>query len=147
MINFPGLAGKGAWEEAQVDSYASQWEDFLHEIHPYFLVKAKIRQGDLEKLKREVYLPAVKKHFPFFIRAIKSSGSGYVVSSGLTYVDLPIAEYTADLVKEEPKILEPYPELVGHKEKVHSQPELKKWLETRPPSEQLAAASPSFFKK
>lgn len=104
----------------------------MNEIRPYFIVKVGFGEGDLEKLKNDVFLPAIKKHFPIFVKAIKTSGSGYIVASGLTYVDLPVAEFVSDLLSQEAKLLDDYPELVAHKNKVHSQPELKKWRETRP---------------
>ena len=131
-----GLAGKTAWEEAEVDALADQWKDFINEIRPYLAVLFGREQGDLEKLKNDVYLPAVKKHFPLFVKALKTSGSGYLVGSGLTWVDLHLAELMASMIDEkDPKILDDYPELREHFKKVHSQPEIKKWRESRPKSE------------
>ena len=89
-------------------------------------------QGDLEKLKEEVFVPAVKKNFPFFVNALKKTGSGYLVGQGLTYVDLPVAEFVANLDEKVPAFVDQFPELRAHYQKVHSNPDLKKWRETRP---------------
>ena len=127
-----GLSGKNAWEEAQVEALADQWKDFTNEIRPYARVVMGMAEGDLEKLKNDVFLPAVQKHLPFFVKALKESGSDYLFGDSLTYVDLPVAEYIGLMEEKNPETLENFPELKQHREKVHSNPELKKWRETRP---------------
>lgn len=131
-FKFSGLAGKGAFEEAQVDAYLDQWKDFMTEIRPYVVVLLGFQQGDLAKLKDDVFVPAAKKHFPLFVNALKKSGSGYLAPSGLTFADLPIAEFIANLEEKAPELVDQFPELREHYKKVHSNPELKKWRETRP---------------
>lgn len=46
MKKVPGYAGKGAFEEALVDSFADQIKDYQSEIQPFFSVAAGFKEGD-----------------------------------------------------------------------------------------------------
>uniref|UniRef100_A0A8R1DKL7 glutathione transferase n=1 Tax=Caenorhabditis japonica TaxID=281687 RepID=A0A8R1DKL7_CAEJA len=126
------LNGKTAWEEAQVNSIADQFKDYLNEIRSYFVVKMGYGQGDVDALFKDVFLPAFKKNYTFFSNFLKASGSGYLVGDSLTFVDLLVAQHSADLLSANANALDAFPEFKTHQEKVHSDPKLKKWLETRP---------------
>lgn len=51
-------------------------KDYKTEIIPYLEVLAGEEEGDLEKLKETLFKPAVEKHYAFFTKLIKASGSG-----------------------------------------------------------------------
>ena len=130
---FSGFAGKNAWDEAQVDALSDQFKDFCKSFQPYIAAIFGVGEGDKEKLKEEVFLPAAKTNLPYFVRALKNSGSGYLVGDSLTYMDLMIAELTSSFFeKNAPEVLDEFPEMRKHYKKVQSHPDLKKWIETRP---------------
>lgn len=130
--DFLGLAGQNSWEEAQVNELYDQWNDFLMEVTPYAAVRRGFQEGDKERLKKEVFLPAVKRHFPYFVEVLKKNDTGYFVGNRLSHLDLRVADFVNHLDSKSKKLINHYPELRKHKEKVHSIPELKAWLEIRP---------------
>ncbi|CCD69254.1 putative glutathione S-transferase 8 [Caenorhabditis elegans] len=127
-----GINGKCAWEEAQVNSIADQFKDYRNEVRPYVMVKMGFAEGDLDALSKDVFLPGFKKHYGFIYNFLKTAGSGYLVGDSLTFVDLLIAQHTADILSTDPALLEEFPQFKAHQEKVHSNANIKKWLETRP---------------
>ena len=127
-----GLAGSSSWEEAQIDALAEQWKDFLNEIQPYVSAEVGMGPGNPERLKEDVFIPAVKKNFPFFEKTLKENGTGYLVGDSLTYVDLPVAEMCANLHQRCAHVFDDWPELRDHYKRVHGNTELKRWRETRP---------------
>ncbi|ETN78539.1 hypothetical protein NECAME_10312 [Necator americanus] len=70
-----GFAGKSPFEEALVDSIADQYKDYFNEIYPFIRVAFGFEQGDLEKLTKEVFLPAREKFFGFMTKFLKKSNS------------------------------------------------------------------------
>ncbi|PAV60687.1 hypothetical protein WR25_14443 [Diploscapter pachys] len=127
-----GLAGKDAYEEGVCDSIVDQFNDFFGETLPYKRVAWGFLQGDKEKLKQEIYVPAVKKHMPLFVNFLKNNKSGYLVGDGLTWADIVIAYGMGDLDEADSELLDDFPELRTHYKKIHSLPKLKEYLEKRP---------------
>ncbi|CAB04293.1 glutathione transferase [Caenorhabditis elegans] len=131
-----GFNGKSRWEEAQVNSLADQYKDYYAEARPYLAVKLGYTEGDAEALYTSVYLPVFKKHYGFFVNALKASGSGFLVGNSLTFIDLLVAQHSADLLgREKSDLFNDVPEMKAHSEKVQSIPQIKKWIETRPASD------------
>ncbi|RCN49312.1 glutathione S-transferase protein [Ancylostoma caninum] len=127
-----GLAGKSPFDEAVVDSLADQHSDFRVEIKPYFYTAIGMREGDLEQLKKEVLLPACEKFFGFLTKFFKQNPSGFLVGDSVTWVDVLISESIATLLSFAPELLDGYPEVKAHMEKVRAIPNLKKWIENSP---------------
>ncbi|KAE9552110.1 hypothetical protein FO519_004690 [Halicephalobus sp. NKZ332] len=104
-----GLAGKTDLEAAQIHACVEFIRDFLREIRPYLLVKLGKSEGDLEKLKKDVFLPKLEVTMKKLCSILKSSGNGYLFKSGLTYADFILTElvylllqHEKDEVSEEP---------------------------------------------
>ncbi|EFO91390.1 CRE-GST-30 protein [Caenorhabditis remanei] len=134
-----GINGRCPWEEAQVNAIADQFKDYFNEIRTYNLVKMGFAEGDSEKLYADTFLPNFKKNFQFFTNFLKSSGAGFLIGDSLTWVDLLIAQHTSDLLSDSgsvfaasSSIFDDFPELKAHQKKIHSIPNIKKWIETRP---------------
>ncbi|VDM68458.1 unnamed protein product [Strongylus vulgaris] len=127
-----GFAGKTPFEEALVDSIADQWKDFMKEIQPMVKVALGFEEGDLDKLTKEIFLPARDKFFGYMTKFLKKNKSGYLVGDSLTFADLYLAEYFSEFAKKIPGLFDGFPEMKAHAEKVRSNPILKKWIETRP---------------
>ncbi|VDL82880.1 unnamed protein product [Nippostrongylus brasiliensis] len=128
-----GFAGKDAFESAVIDSLADQLTDYRVEIKPWFYVAAGFSQGDAEKLKKEVLLPARDKFLGFITKFLKKNAAhGYLVGDKISWADVLIAEHTSDLFKRVPEYLDGFPEVKAHMEKIHQNPKIKKWRESRP---------------
>ncbi|CAJ0606960.1 unnamed protein product [Cylicocyclus nassatus] len=127
-----GYAGKTPFEEAVVDSIADQMKDYMVEIKPFLKVVWGFEEGDLEALKKDVFLPARGKLFLFISKFLKGNPSGFLVGDSLTWADLYLAEHVAVFGEQFPEMLEGYPEIKAHSERIHSHPLLKNWIETRP---------------
>ncbi|KAL6725757.1 hypothetical protein Aduo_007788 [Ancylostoma duodenale] len=127
---FGSFAGKSPFEQAVVDSIADQHKDFINEIRPFLRVSMGYEQGDVEKLAKEIYLPAREKFFGFMTKFLRESKSGYLVGDSLTFADLYLAETSSESAKNFP--YDGFPEVKAHAEKVLSNPALKKWIATRP---------------
>ncbi|CAJ0598692.1 unnamed protein product [Cylicocyclus nassatus] len=127
-----GFSPKCPFEEALVDSLMDQYKDFMNEIRPLLMVVMGFAQGDIDKLTKDVFVPARDKFFGFMTNFLKKNGSGYLVGSSITIADLLLAEFSAEVAKKIPTLYDGYPEIKAHAEKVRSNPALKKWIETRP---------------
>ncbi|CAP39343.2 Protein CBR-GST-38 [Caenorhabditis briggsae] len=103
---------------------------------PYLAVKLGYTEGDADTLYKTVYLPAFKKHYGFLSKALKSSGHGFLVGDSLTWIDLLVAQHSADLLKREGESLfDEYPEMKTHSQDVQRIPQIAKWIEKRPVSD------------
>lgn len=127
-----GISRNNSWEEAQIDSLSDQFKDYRLEARPYFRVKMGFGDGDVDKLKSEVVLPALNKMYSIFTKYVKDSGSGYLFGDALTWIDLAVAQHSADLLESDGTILNEFPEMKEHQKKIHNIPNIKKWIEERP---------------
>ncbi|PAV80071.1 hypothetical protein WR25_25892 [Diploscapter pachys] len=126
------LTGKDEYEAAVCDSIVDQYNDFINEIMPYKRVALGFLEGDKDKLRQDVYIPAIKKHFPFFVSFLKNNKSGFFVGDRLTWVDITLAHAFSTMDKTDSELIKDYPELSDHYRKIHSLPKIKEYLEKRP---------------
>ncbi|CAK5034112.1 unnamed protein product [Meloidogyne enterolobii] len=131
LSNKFGLAGKDEWEKAKIIEIFDFYKDVYNETAPYIYAKAGFREGDVDKLRKDVFLPAAERVFPLFVKLLAESGSGFFVKSGLTYVDFVLAEFFEMVRSLEPEVVGKYKELIAFIDKVHSVPKLKTYFSTR----------------
>ncbi|GMR45238.1 hypothetical protein PMAYCL1PPCAC_15433 [Pristionchus mayeri] len=128
-----GFYGNTPFESAWVDALADQMKDFLAEMRPYFAVAMGMVEGDKEKMKNEVALPAIKKHFSLLEKVAKENGAnGHFVGSSLTYVDLLVSDFIYSVDSMIPGFINEYPAVAAVRTKVVNTPKLKEWIEKRP---------------
>ncbi|KAK6738896.1 hypothetical protein RB195_020785 [Necator americanus] len=127
-----GYTGKTPFEEALVDSVTDQIKDYMFEIRPFQVIVMGFVAGDLEALKKDLFLPARKKLFNYMKKFLNESSSGYLVGDSLTWADLYLAEHVAVYGEMFPEMLEGFPEIKAHSQKVRSNKLLKKWIASRP---------------
>ncbi|GMS94978.1 hypothetical protein PENTCL1PPCAC_17153, partial [Pristionchus entomophagus] len=128
-----GFYGANAFEAAWVDALADQAKDFLSEMRPYFVIAMGMAEGDKDKAKAEIALPAIKKHFDLFEKAAKDNGSnGHFVGSKLSYVDILISEFVFSIDSFMPGSFDAFPTVLAVRAKVTSIPAIKEWIEKRP---------------
>ncbi|KAI1711871.1 putative glutathione S-transferase 6 [Ditylenchus destructor] len=126
-----GLAGKDNWEQAKVDEISDFHSDVAMDLQPYLYVVAGFHQGDRDGLRKAVFLPGVEKHFPVYVNILKQSGSGFFISSGLTWIDFVISEYMTTIKHFEPAILDKYPTITKFVRKVQSLPQIFDYVANR----------------
>ncbi|VDL82879.1 unnamed protein product [Nippostrongylus brasiliensis] len=128
-----GFAGKDDFESALIDSLGDQYTDYRAEMKTFYYTALGFMTGDLDKLKTEVLLPAREKFLGFVTKFLKkNAASGYLVGDKISWVDVLVAEHVSDMINRVPEYLEGFPEVEAHMKKVRANPQLKKWIETRP---------------
>lgn len=73
----------------------------------------------------------MEKYFPIYEKKFAGSTSGFVAPSGLTYVDFMVAEFFTTIYNVHPEVLARYPSAEKHRQRVHSDPRVKKYVEGR----------------
>jgi len=86
------LEGKDSWEVAKLDELHELTNEFHDSVMDYFYVLMGVMPGDKDKLRQEKFTPAWNQYTPHFEQALKDSGSSFYAKSGLTYIDLIMAE-------------------------------------------------------
>nr|CAD2171123.1 unnamed protein product [Meloidogyne enterolobii] len=131
LSNKFGLAGKDDWEKAKIIEIFDFYRDVFNELAPYNYAKWGVREGDVDQLRKTVFLPCAERAFPLFVKLLAESGSGFFGSSGVTYVDFVLAEYFEAVRSIEPEVIGKYKELTDFVAKVYAEPKLKTYLSTR----------------
>ncbi|KAL3080598.1 hypothetical protein niasHT_036544 [Heterodera trifolii] len=127
-----GLAGKDEWEKAKANEIMDFQKDANTDLVPYLMVKMGYKEGDLDKLRGEVFEPTAKRILPLFVKLLKESGSGYMLKSGLSMVDFQVANFLYTITKLEPETINAHPKLIKYVDHVHALPKLQKYLKQRP---------------
>jgi len=126
-----GLGGKDEWQRAKIDEIADLQKDLAQELSVYVGTALGMRDGDKSALRKEIYLPAVNRIFPVYVRGLKESGSGFLTSSGPTWIDFFVEEYLVTLHGIEKKLFKKYPELETFANRIQSVPQLVSYMSTR----------------
>ena len=129
------LAGKDDIESAFLDSLADLYKDFWSEASVYIYTVAGYRQGDKDQIYNEKFVPAVEKFFPFFVKSLKESDSGFFAKSGVSWVDFHVANSVQTILNLASDVLKNYPEILEHHKRVHGLPQLQKYLTSRKESQ------------
>ncbi|KAE9554223.1 hypothetical protein FO519_002587 [Halicephalobus sp. NKZ332] len=124
------LAGKDELEIAHVNAIADFQNDLMNATVPY-IVGVLTESKDLEERKKTLK-ENVEKYWPKLVQLLRASKSAYFADSGLTWVDFFVAEYTDTAAKLFPSLGSKYPDLIQHSSRIHSIPQLQKYLDTRP---------------
>ncbi|PAV63435.1 hypothetical protein WR25_22598 [Diploscapter pachys] len=128
-----GYAGKTPLEEATVDALADLMKDFFQEAGPFYMVQRdKMAPEELEQKKKEFFDPAAEKLFKYFEKYLKQSKSGFFVDSGVTWIDLFVADQLITIESIDAKSLDGHPEMLKLRDQVLAIPEIKEWIAKRP---------------
>uniref|UniRef100_A0AC34RRA4 Glutathione S-transferase n=1 Tax=Panagrolaimus sp. JU765 TaxID=591449 RepID=A0AC34RRA4_9BILA len=133
LANRFGYAGKDEFEKALalVDSTADFFREGIKSTWDYFLVNCGWKEGDKDKLYKEGLVPALDAVFAYVKKQVDKSGSGFIAPSGLTWVDLFIAENVMLYLDGVPDFEKNYPFAVEYQKRVHSYPKIKDYAESR----------------
>uniref|UniRef100_A0AC34QJ98 GST C-terminal domain-containing protein n=1 Tax=Panagrolaimus sp. JU765 TaxID=591449 RepID=A0AC34QJ98_9BILA len=97
----------------------------------YLIVTAGRAEGDKDALYKEKFLPALEKTFPYIEQVLKKSGSGFIAPSGLTWVDLFIAEISTTIFNYVPEIATKFPFAAEYQKRVYDHPKIKDYIASR----------------
>ncbi|KAI6233737.1 hypothetical protein M3Y99_00889100 [Aphelenchoides fujianensis] len=126
-----GLNGKSELEAAQLDSTAELFRDFIDKALPYLQVVGGFRPGDAEKLRKELFLPAIEQFGPQLEKKLKDAGSGWFGRSGVSWVDFYVGEVIRTAKQHEAEVLKKCPLLMAHNEKLYQLHALQSYLKQR----------------
>ncbi len=68
---------------------------------------------------------------PVYEKKLKASPSGYLMPSGLTWIDFTVADCFSTLHGMHPEAMAKYPEVEKHRQRVLSHPKVKSYVEGR----------------
>nr|CAD2189460.1 unnamed protein product [Meloidogyne enterolobii] len=122
------LGGKNEWEEAKAMEISCLCDEMAYVVGPYVGAKLGFREGDVEQLRKDVFLPAIERYFPLYEKRLEESNSGFILPSGLSFVDFSVAHFTGMMIEMEKDIMAKYPKLVDFSRRIHSLPQLKEYL-------------------
>ncbi|CAK5020545.1 unnamed protein product [Meloidogyne enterolobii] len=122
------LAGKDEWEEAKAMEIIFLNDEMGVAVGPYIGAKFGFREGNVEQLRKDVFLPAIERYFPLYEKRLEESNSGFILASGLSFVDFSVAHFTGMMIEMEKDIMAKYPKLVDFSTRFYSLPQLKEYL-------------------
>ncbi|KAI6176327.1 Glutathione S-transferase [Aphelenchoides bicaudatus] len=125
------LAGKDAFEEAQVDAVSDYHKDGNNQMAQHFGVIAGRVPGDKDAATKEV-LTKVEERLPTYKKLLDQSGSGFFVKSGVTWVDFFIAESFVTLNNMVPNFFSKHSWVKDYVNRVHNLPQIKDYIAKRP---------------
>ncbi|KAH7712814.1 GST-9 protein [Aphelenchoides avenae] len=126
-----GLVGVDEWEQTTVDAIADWVKDIGIEVYPYMATTFGFKEGDVDKLRNEIFNPAMRTLTSKLEELLTASGSGFLVQSGYTWVDFLAAEALNAYEGAAPRLLDKHPKLKAYKGRVYSIPKIKDYTENR----------------
>lgn len=123
-----GLAGKDSWEQALVDQYMGLIEDMFTEIVKVFFEKDEEKKKELQKNLQDVVFP---KFLGLFDKALEANGGKYFVGNAVSLADLAVLNGFDTPLKNNPKLMDSFPNLKSHRERVSAIPKLSEYIKNR----------------
>ncbi|CAC5396276.1 HPGDS [Mytilus coruscus] len=125
-----GYAGKSNMEQALVDQVVDTASDYLGEYFKCYFAPEETKKEAIEKYLKE----STPKTLTCFNKWLEQNdgGKGFFVGSSMTMADLAVYEVLTNVVLRDSKILDGFPKLVEHRNRVAFLPKIKEYLEKRP---------------
>lgn len=123
------LQGANEAERVQVEMFGDQLSDLLNELG-----RANREKDDERRMRmlNRIMNGTLPETFEAINRKIGESSSGFMFSSGLTWVDLYLVAIIEVLKAYAEVVFENYKNLRTHFEKVRSLPSIAAWIAKRP---------------
>ena len=112
--------------------YADQILDLAAEMTKVYFEKDAEKKAELTKKLFDQTLPSTMQ---IFETKLKQANSGYLVESGLTWVDLYLFNTIDKLADKRQEVIGNFPHLVKHYETVKNLAKISEWLAKRPVTE------------
>jgi len=130
-----GLSGSTPIEEAYVEMFADNFEDYILSkcVHIFRAARDPTKKKELQESMRNTTLP---QQFALFENKLKENngGRGWLVGNEITWVDVLISawmDWFEDGVGVVPP-LDSFPALKAYIERCHNYPQIRTWRTTRP---------------
>jgi len=128
-----GLCGHTSREMAKIDALC----DGVHDAQNGLTASSMaLTIGNLEKLHEEWAKYKIGYFVPFlqrYTKFLKQSASEWFVGDDVTWADIMIAEYVERLdTTYEPGIINEFPDMKAHQERVYNLPNIAKYIANRP---------------
>lgn len=125
-----GLAGKSEWDQAKVDQILYTMNDILEDCVAYFLEKdSSVKESRLTKMLKET-VPAKLETLEGWLKQNKD-GDGFFVGSSLTLADVAVYEGLTSILQKDTNLLDKYPKLLAHRQRIAGYPRIKEYLARR----------------
>ncbi|VDK45520.1 unnamed protein product [Anisakis simplex] len=124
-----GLNGQDDWDAAKIQELFGATTDFVNHALPFY-------KETNEAEKKKLMVAFEKDHLePFFTqidKILQQNGTGFFVGKQLSVADLNMLCMIGLFGSLFPTTANNYPQLIAFKDRMMSQPNIKKWIETRP---------------
>lgn len=130
------LVGANDIETYKCDEYADCIKDLLKEVETMYLAdeaKDEVRKAEIKKNFLSVSIP---KYLTSIDADITANGDNYMVGKGITWVDILMAHFMHLFeVNVEKSVLDNYPNIKAHQQRIFDIPAIKEWIDKRPVTE------------
>ncbi|CAG5132707.1 unnamed protein product [Candidula unifasciata] len=122
-----GLYGSNNIQRLEIDQLVQLREDFSRESHLGPRDRDPEKKAEREKHLSENVYPL---YLGYFRKFLLENGTGFAVGDQLSLADLVLYEATSSLVRRNAELLQKYPEILAHREKVEELPRIREFLAT-----------------
>jgi len=128
------LGGDSTFDQALADMYVDGFSDMYNKFTPVIIASITGQPDEKKKellntFKTESYTPFLDRYEKF----LSTNGTGYFVGKKLSWADIVIAEWNQRFTElNEPGALSGHPKLAEHLKMVTGQPNIKKYIDSRP---------------
>lgn len=126
-----GLAGKDIWEQAQADMFADNIKDLIQSGSGIYRETDPEKQQEMGRaFFEETLVPHMAK-----IEEILQKNGGLLVGKSVTWADIMYYAFFANAVAKFPETLKDSPHLKALMDRIEQNPNIKRYLATRPVTE------------
>ncbi|GAU98994.1 hypothetical protein RvY_10057 [Ramazzottius varieornatus] len=129
-----GLAGTNAWEEGQVDALADYAADAAKGFSTYVQAFMAKDEKKAQAAREEYTGTTVKPFLSTFEKTLQhnKSGSDYLVGTKPSWADFVVVQLLDEAQRLKSDLLDPFPLLKAHQDRVHNLKGIKEFLAKRP---------------
>ncbi|RUS84493.1 hypothetical protein EGW08_007732 [Elysia chlorotica] len=127
-----GLYGKTNMESCQIDQVVCLIQDLINAFVKAMFEIDPAKKAEMMRVNNEEVVP---RFLGFFESILKKNGTGFFVGSDITLADFFIYDSTWNLIKSTPTLLDNFPNLKQHRDRIGSVPQIKAHVDARKPTE------------
>ncbi|KAI6222695.1 hypothetical protein M3Y95_00920900 [Aphelenchoides besseyi] len=128
-----GLFGQSESERASLDSTAELHRELFDATASYLEFElGNPVAGNKDDIYKNKFVPALHKYLPQLTNKLLQSNSGFFGPSGVSWVDLYVAESILTFTNFAQAEMNKYPLMLAHRERVHSLPRIRSYVQSRP---------------
>ncbi|VDK59888.1 unnamed protein product [Anisakis simplex] len=124
-----GLNGQDDWEAAKIHELFGATTDFLSHAVPFY---NETNEAEKQKMMAVFEKDHLEPFFTQINKVLQQNDTGFFVGEQLSVADLNMLCMIGLFSSLFPKMANNYPQLIAFKDRMMNQPNIKKWIETRP---------------